>query len=51
MVAPPADTPVTTPLAFTVATAVLDEVHTPLDVALANVVVCQEHIVVTPVIA
>ncbi len=47
----PADTPVTTPVAPTVATPALLLLHVPPVVALARVVVPFEHIVVPPVIA
>ena len=47
----PAATPLTTPEAFTVATAVFDEVQTPLAVALASAVVEPAHTSVVPVIA
>ena len=47
----PADTPVTTPPALIVATAPLDELHTPPAVASDKVVVLPAHTVVVPVIA
>ena len=51
IVALPADTPVTTPLASTVATAVFDDVQTPFEVALESAVVEPAHTSVVPVIA
>ena len=47
----PAATPLTTPVAFTVATAVFDEVQTPLAVALASAVVEPAHTSVVPLMA
>jgi hypothetical protein len=47
----PAATPVTTPVAFTVAVAVLAVDHTPPVVAFAKAVVAPAHTVVVPVIA
>jgi hypothetical protein len=45
----PALTPVTTPVdALTVATAVADEVHTPPEVVLVNVVVEPTHVLAVP---
>ena len=50
IVAVPAATPVTTPVEeLTVATAVLEELHVPPDVAFDKVVVCPEQTVVVPV--
>ena len=46
----PADTPVTTPLLLTVATAVLLLLHTPPTVALLKVVVDPTHALAVPVI-
>jgi hypothetical protein len=51
MVAVPAATPVTTPEAFTVATAVLEEDQVPPVVTSARVVVDPAQTVVVPVIA
>ena len=47
----PAATPVTTPVALTVATAVLDDVHTPPAVASASAVVEPAQTSVVPLIA
>ena len=51
IVAEPAVTPLTTPLASTVATAVLDDVQTPPAVALVSAVVEPAHTSVVPLIA
>jgi hypothetical protein len=51
MIADPAATPVTTPVADTVATVASDDVHVPPVVADANCVVKPEHTFVAPVIA
>jgi hypothetical protein len=50
MFAVPADTPVTTPAASTVATLVLLLLHTPPVLAVANVVVAPAQILLVPVI-
>ena len=51
MIAVPAETPVTTPEALTVATEVFEEDHTPDAVASERVVVSATHTDVVPVIA
>ena len=51
MVAVPTLTPLTTPLASIVATAVLDDNHTPPLVASDNVIAEPEHTAVEPVMA
>jgi hypothetical protein len=50
MIAVPADTPVTTPVALTVAFAGVELVHVPPVVALVNVVVPPGATVVAPVV-